>query len=401
MKILFVSQNYQIGGIQSSLVNLIIEISKNADVQIEILSFGEGHLKKKLPKNVKKRNGGYLLRLMTIPFKDVIKEKKIIDVLFRLILMIFAHVCGSEKLYNIIFKFKKFDEMKYDIAISFFNDVPEGYFNKGTNLLVEKFINANFKLAWMHTDPLKVGYTNNYLKNTYSNFDKIICVSNEVKNNFDCIVPELKSKTTVAYNIFSINSINKKAQEYKESFFPENVFRIVSVGRIDNKSKAFDKIPYVALQIKEKLNQKFMWIIVGDGPDLITNKELVRKLNLESNVRFIGKRNNPYPIIKESDLLVMTSNYEGYPMVIAESLILKTPVVTTRFSSVEEMIINEKNGLITGFEIDDIFSKVASIMSNNEKMKQMSEYIDNNPYTNDVAIMQVIKELKLEKSWKE
>src|SRR5690606_31126106 len=107
--------------------------------------------------------------------------------------------------------------------------------------------------------------------------------------------------------------------------FEKESISLVSVGRIDNSTKRFNLIPEISKLLKDASILNYKWIVVGDGPDMESNKQLVEKLSVSNFVEFVGEKVNPYPYIERSDLFVLTSAYEGYPMVVGESMILGTP----------------------------------------------------------------------------
>ncbi|WP_337983341.1 glycosyltransferase [Lysinibacillus sp. C5.1] len=167
---------------------------------------------------------------------------------------------------------------------------------------------------------------------------------------------------------------------------------LVSVGRMDNATKRFDLIPYICKLLKESSIGRLHWRIIGDGPDLLFNQQLALQLGVDDVVEFVGECHNPYPFIKESDVLILTSAYEGYPMVVGEALILETPVITTNFAAAGEQIQHGFNGLITDGDIEDIYAVIANIIQNKDCLDKMKKYIEENSYTNRKAREQLVLE---------
>jgi glycosyltransferase involved in cell wall biosynthesis len=75
-------------------------------------------------------------------------------------------------------------------------------------------------------------------------------------------------------------------------------------------------------------------VILGAGVQLQSLEKLVDELSLTSAVTFARHQANPYVVLANSDCFVMSSDYEGQPMVLLEALILGLPIVTTAFDSV-------------------------------------------------------------------
>ena len=86
-------------------------------------------------------------------------------------------------------------------------------------------------------------------------------------------------------------------------------------------------------------------IIVGDGPLMPTLKTMAASLGLSDSVVFTGQIPNPFPLYAAADCFVLSSDYEGQPMVILESLVVGVPIVSTRFASITDAL-NSEEGLI-------------------------------------------------------
>ncbi len=389
MKILFVAQNFQMGGIQKALINTLKELSVDEQYEIDIFTFGEGELLKDIPPNVNVNIGNLLLQLIATPFYVVKQRKNIWHILLRIVCMLLVRIIGSNNFYTLLFK-KHRPKKHYHIAISYFNDAPNSYFNRGTNLFVDKFVQAHKKLAWIHTDPLRANFNYKVCIKTYKNFDRLICVSEACKQNFLKFLPLYQHKIQVVYNFFPITEIKELATDYMP--FEKGTMDLLSVGRMDNATKRFDLIPYICKLLKESSIEQFHWRIIGDGPDLLFNKQLALQLGVDDVVEFVGECHNPYPFIKESDVLILTSAYEGYPMVVGEALILETPVITTNFAAAGEQIQHGFNGLITDGDIEDIYAVIANIIQNKDCLDKMKKYIEENSYTNRKAREQLVLE---------
>lgn len=389
MKILFVAQNFQMGGIQKALINTLKELSVYEQYEIDIFTFGEGELLKDIPPNVNVNRGNLLLQLIATPFYVVKQRKNAWHIMLRIVCMLIVRIIGSNNFYTLLLK-KHRPNKHYQIAISYFNDAPNSYFNRGTNLFVDKFVQAHKKLAWIHTDPLRANFNYKACVKTYENFDRLICVSEACKRHFLKFLPPYQHKIQVVYNFFPIAEIKELATYYTP--FEKGTMDLLSVGRMDNATKRFDLIPYICKLLKESSIKHFHWRIIGEGPDLVFNKQLALQLGVDDVVEFVGECHNPYPFIKKSDVLILTSAYEGYPMVVGEALILETPVITTNFAAAGEQIQHGLNGLITDGDIEDIYEVIANVIQNKDCLDKMKKYIEENSYTNRKAREQLVLE---------
>ena len=110
-------------------------------------------------------------------------------------------------------------------------------------------------------------------------------------------------------------------------------------------------------------------VILGEGKDKNTLQALIEKENLSEDVLLLGFKENPYPIFKNAKFLVLSSKFEGFPMVLLESLKLGTPVVSFDCTSgPNEIIIDKENGLLVEDQNFEAFIEAISEFSSNESL---------------------------------
>lgn len=139
---------------------------------------------------------------------------------------------------------------------------------------------------------------------------------------------KIKPKTiTTIYNPFDFEYIRIKANEY-QPFLKEPY--IIYVAKFENR-----KNQKLLVKAYKKANIDLPLVLMGktytesDEKYFKELKQLIKDLELKDKVIFPGFQKNPYPWIKNAKLFVMSSNSEGLPLVLVESLILNTPVVST------------------------------------------------------------------------
>ncbi|MDO6760190.1 glycosyltransferase [Tamlana sp. 2_MG-2023] len=151
----------------------------------------------------------------------------------------------------------------------------------------------------------------------------------------------LDLKSHVIYN-FLPKDLNLRQSEV----FGDNRGKyILAVGRLTG-IKQFDKL--IVCYSQSILPSKHIkLIILGDGEEHKSLKTLIMKLNLEEKISLLPFRNNPYPIIQEAKVVVLTSKFEGFPMVLVEALGLNTPVIAYDCKSGPSEIIDDGlNGIL-------------------------------------------------------
>lgn len=345
-KILFVAQNLQIGGVQKALINHLKTMPAGDDVYL--FTFGDGPLMAEIPPFVHVIRGRRLLRLIATPMQVVLKSRNIIDIFLRSLLTGLVRVTGPERLY--LWLLKGYCKESYDTAISYFTDVPNNYFNQGTNLFVSEYVRAGEKLAWIHNDPIDGKFDRNHCERIYQGFDRLVCVSHAVKDRFSAFLPQYADKLAVYHNRFPVEEIQEMASI--ESPYSAGCFHIVTTARIDNLQKRIDGIVKLCARLRDEGVTGFSWHLVGGGPDLTGNQQLARELGVAELICFEGEKINPFPYIKHADLFALYSAYEGFPMVIGEAQALNTFILTTNYAAAKEQIAPEQ-GIIA--ETDEEF----------------------------------------------
>ena len=241
---------------------------------------------------------------------------------------------------------------------------------------IATYVTSHFnieKIAWVHCDYQYYNKKNTFLeKQSYNKIDKIICVSKHTSQSFAQNYPKFKHKIDYAYNLLNIENIKLNSNEnIKNELFNNKLFTIISIGRFDP-IKQFERIPEIVSKIKKQNEgSPFKWYIIGGGNENVKSKIIseIEKYNLNDTIQLLGVIDNPYPYIKNSNLLVSTSYSEACPYVINEAKALKIPVVSTDYASAFELISSD-NGIITSIE------KMPSVLFNlinniNDQYSQM------------------------------
>lgn len=132
----------------------------------------------------------------------------------------------------------------------------------------------------------------------------------------------------------------------------------------------------------KKRNIDFTYKIVGDGPLENNLKQLAKKLNIENNVHFLGKKPNDQltRLFSETAAFVLpsvntlTESMDGIPVALMEAMASSVPVVSTCLSGIPELIDNEINGFLAepgnAQQLADILEKILNGKADLEKIVQ-------------------------------
>lgn len=240
----------------------------------------------------------------------------------------------------------------YDIEAAYLECGPTKFLSGSTNKKASK-------LAWVHCDLERKGIeATKRMRRIYSKYDKIICVSQRVKEAFQQLFGNYP-ESLVLYNVNDDHDIIFKSK----SFSPEkpDVFTFIIVGRLSYE-KGVDRL-IDACSILSNMSSKFHLWILGEGPERSSLEAQVKTLGLQDCVEFLGFQDNPYPYILSADCVVCASRYEGFSTVVTEALILGKTVVTTPCSGMDELLGNNEYGMITQDSTEGIFQGMQEIMN--------------------------------------
>ena len=345
IKVLFLIPNLGCGGAEKVLVSLVNNIDKTKfDVTVHTL-FDCGVNKENLNKDIK--------------YKYFLKKQ-------------FQGNSTLMKIFSPKFLYKRIvKKEKYDILVS--------YLEGPTARIISGCTDDNvIKICWIHCvlnceEVLAYPFRSiEEAKNCYNKFDKIVCVSEQVKDYFNRYIKD-KTKTKVLYNTMETEKIKKMACEsIEEDIFDKNQLNLISVGKI-SRVKGYVRLAKIHRElIRDGIKHKIY--IVGEGEERKEIETFLLYNNLRKSFIFLGYKDNPYKYVKNADLFVCSSFSEGFSTAVAEALIIGTPVIATRCSGMDEMLgENNEYGAIVENDIDELYDGLIQILLNKEMIKAYAE----------------------------
>ena len=208
--------------------------------------------------------------------------------------------------------------------------ITVSYLEGGAAYFVADHVKAAKKAAFIHVDYEKAGYTRALDKDCYLAFDKIFTVSDEVREAFLKAYPELPDKTEVFHNILNKEEIVRRAEEGEGFTDGFTGMRLLSVGRL-TAQKAFE-VSVDAMKRLKDAGKNVRWYVLGEGDQRKKLQEQIDALGLTEDFILYGTVNNPYPFMKQADIYVHASRFEGKSIAIQEAQILGKPMVVSDFS---------------------------------------------------------------------
>jgi glycosyltransferase involved in cell wall biosynthesis len=113
--------------------------------------------------------------------------------------------------------------------------------------------------------------------------------------------------------------------------------------------------------------------IAGDGPERRRLEKLAADLGVEERVKFLGSRSDVPALLRASDLFVLPSRYEGFPLVLLEAMAAEVAVVATRIAGVDELVVDGQNGaLVEPGDSTALGLAIARLLADAERRKELA-----------------------------
>jgi glycosyltransferase involved in cell wall biosynthesis len=152
-------------------------------------------------------------------------------------------------------------------------------------------------------------------------------------------------------------------QEYPGKFIFLTVSRLVPVK---NMALQFEAIA----RLSEDIKNKIILLVIGDGPEKNNLQDLVKNLQIEEQVKFLGSgfSLDLVSYYQRADCFLLTSNSEGYGMVIAEAILSNLPVIMTDVGVAGELVEDNINGFVVPVNSLEILQQKMELLIENKEL---------------------------------
>jgi len=245
---------------------------------------------------------------------------------------------------------------EYDIALAYWGDRTMFY-------LCDK-VKAKKKLAWLHFDYRFPARDDSIYLPYFRQCDAIVNVSDTVNKALADKLPEIAHKCVCMENINDPKLIRDLA--LRGDTFPDTHFtgkRLLSVIRICEQ-KGYDFIVPILRQIKDTGFDNVRWYIVGDGDPALVEalKDAAIREEVADMLILLGPTVNPYTYMRDCDIYVQPSRYEGKPITVEEAKILLKPIVATNYLSANEQLENGEIGMVVDIDPSAIADGICRLL---------------------------------------
>lgn len=391
-KILIVSHALELGGAERSLIGLLEAFDYQMyEVDLFLLRH-EGELLQDVPKEVNLLPQISEYTVLARPMLQILKEGHILLTLARLFGK-FNAACYNKKNkfttesnvmleYSHKYTYKFMPDIQphvnYDLAISFLTP----------HYIVAHKVRATKKVAWIHTDYSKVKINRLSEEKMWDTYDNIVSISNSVSDSFIKTFPKLKNKIILIENILPEQMVRKQANEVDVSKeMDEGKIKILSIGRYSYQ-KNFDNVPAICKKIIAA-GFDVRWYLIGYGPDEALIRKRIRELQVEGKVVLLGKKQNPYPYLKNCDIYIQPSRYEGKSVTVREAQMLAKPVIISNYKTAESQLEDGVDGIIVPMDNNNCAKRIIEILKDQQLLKRLEVNCGSRDYSNLSEIKKV------------
>lgn len=211
---------------------------------------------------------------------------------------------------------------------------------------------------------------------SYQMFDKTICVSDACKDAFVDVVYNDNTphkNIEVIYNAIDLRKVVEKSKESIDDL-PTGVTKFIQITR-PSPEKRIDRLINASVKLKEEGYVFFVYII-GDTDVSSSMTEKLKHVGLDQNFILLGRVDNPYPYVMQSNWLVCSSERESFSLALLEAMALSTPVITTNCGGPANIVDNGKYGILVNNSTQGIYDGMKQVLNDSTLSVKYSAHLD-------------------------
>lgn len=387
-KILFVYDSMMTGGTSTALLSLLNTIDRSKYEISLLLYTNTGAMLGEIPEFVRLLAPAYkklgilssgkrkIVRTILngrifLALKSFFKYKNTPKGKFRYILMHYG-MAAQVSLSRTV-------EEQFDYAIGFM----EGWSNE---YIASSKIKAKKKFVWIHPQ-----YKSCYLipeidRKTFEAVDGIALISENCLEQFFEFFPEYQHKTYVVPNIMSSDLVFQKSRK-EDVLLTKAKINFCTVCRCDIQVKGLDRLLKAFYELKQQgLTKDVMWHLIGGGGEFEQFKQEVEKLGMSDTIILYGNKFNPLPYLRQMDVFILASRYEGKPVSVTEAQILGIPCLITNYESATSQVEHQSNGVIMDNNYTSIYETIKKVIQNPQSLSRWKANTLAGSYSNEQDI---------------
>lgn len=358
---LFMLNDLSIGGAEVGMVDVVNELVKMGKKVDVVLLRKRGPLLDKLAKEVN------VYEILNQDYSKI--KRKIYHVFYILGGMFTRYIYG------------KTIKDKYKTEVAYIEGYPAVFIASSNNYESAKIASIRVGLKNHKLKASKIPWGEYLVRQAYKKMDYIYTVSDLTTKEFLEKYPFCESKTRTIYTYFNTEDIRKKAKEKYDFVFDKSKVNFLAVGRF-NAQKSYDRLIEAFYEITKKYDNVMLHFLGNyNTPEGKMILDKIKDKHLEDSVVIHGVIANPYPYIKDCDVLISSSLYEGFPRVINEAISLGKLCIGTNVTGTSEALHQGKYGLLVENSVQGLVKGMTTYLENpniyEQYQKEMKKFDGN------------------------
>lgn len=379
-KLLFAINTLSAAGAEMSFLELLRQLDpQRYEIDVYVL-LGQGELRERLPEYVHLKNTVYSdSSVLTREGKRHL-ARSVLGAAFRrgtlfrqlsYLLSTFGSMCKNRRiqpdklLWQLLAQGAPRMDTEYDLAVA--------YLEGGSAYYVADAVQAKKKIAFIHIDYARAGYSRAIDRACYLKYDHIFTVSEEGRKTFLASYPELAGNISLFHNPVDRVSMLVRSREVPvhRVWNDYEGKKLLTVGRL-NPQKAYE-VAIEAMRLLKEAHVPVRWYVLGEGQERPRLEQLIRQYGLEQDFLLLGAVDNPYPYYVGCDLYVHATRFEGRSVAIQEAQALGCPVLASDCSGNREQITDGVDGKLVGLEAEQIAGQIRVMLEDEALLAQLGK----------------------------
>lgn len=368
-KLLFVINTLSAAGAEMSFLELLRQLDpKRYEIDVFVL-LAQGELRERLPAYVHLKNASFSDCSVLMPegkrhlIRMVLRAALRRGCVFRqlpFLLRTLVSMCKNRRLqpdkllWQLLAQGAPRQDTVYDLAVA--------YLEGGSAYYVADAVQARKKVAFIHIDYARAGYSRTMDRACYLKYDHIFMVSEEGRQTFLTSYPELDGRISLFHNPVDRETMlaRSRAVPTYRAWNEYDGPKLLTVGRL-NPQKAYE-VAIETMRILKEAQVQVRWYVLGEGEERPKLEQLIRQYGLEQDFWLLGATDNPFPYYAGCDLYVHVTRYEGRSVAIQEAQALGCPVLASDCSGNREQIADGVNGRLVALEPSKIAAQIQALL---------------------------------------
>lgn len=379
-KLIFITEALWIGGIETALVNLLNRLDYDRyDVTCLILRDCQEMAYRITPQSrliVSDRQHavtfreGYRYKRMYNLMEEPQRASKLRRLIWRILCLVLR--APEARRYAAYVK-KQLGGEHFDTAVI--------YSDRSAETAV-RAVSADRFLMFYHHGAMRKEYHDEL---GYRQAEKVIAVSEALAEKLKAYRPRYAGKIIAVNNLIDVSGVRTKSMAMPDIVFPKDCFNIVSCGRLAP-AKGMDLAIAACAKLVQDGLTDIHWWIVGGGPEEASLRAQLRTLRMDRYVTLLGMQDNPYPYIRQADLYVQPSRFEGHCVTVLEARLLAVPILATQ-NAAKEQLEDGKTGRLCKLDAASIADAAAELYRTPDLRQALREALRRHDFEHDNALI--------------